>query len=404
MRISTSQISSAGIREMLARQSELRQTQLQLSVQKRVLKPSDDPVAATAISFLRGEISQFEQFGRNTDAAKAKIEAEETVLSSTTNILFRVKELMVSLGNGTLSENEFNAIKVELEIRREELLGLANSRNANGEYLFSGSRVREQPFVEANTNTISYRGDQNQRMLRISSGSVIAVSDSGFDVFVDVKNGNGKFTTSAVPANIGTGVISTGSYSAPPNFLPEPFDLTFAVGGGGQLEYTITGRVSGAIVAGPTTYQDGTDITFSGVSLNIAGAPSAGDAFAIEPSTSQDLFTSLQNVIDAVDSFVDTAAGRAELTNKLASEQSSIDRGMTNIDRIRAKIGSRLNAIDSEEFSNLTLLLNSKSALSDIEDLDIIEASTRLSQQVTVLEAAQASYIRVQGLSLFNFL
>jgi len=404
MRISTSQINSAGIREMLARQSELRQTQLQLSTQKRVLKPSDDPVAATVISFLRAEISQVEQFGRNTDAAKAKIESEETVLSSSTNILFRVKELMVSLGNGTLSGNEFNAIKVELEIRREELLGLANSRNANGEYLFSGSRVREQPFVETNTNTISYRGDQNQRMLRISSGSVIAVSDSGFDVFVDVKNGNGKFTTSAVPANIGTGVISTGSYSAPPNFLPEPFDLTFAVGGGGQLEYTVTGRVSGAIVAGPTTYQDGADITFSGVSLNISGAPSAGDAFAIEPSTSQDLFTSLQNVIDAVDSFVDTAAGRAELANKLGSEQSSIDRGMTNIDRIRAKIGSRLNAIDSEEFSNLTLLLNSTSALSDIEDLDIIEASTRLSQQVAVLEAAQASYIRVQGLSLFNFL
>jgi flagellar hook-associated protein 3 FlgL len=207
-----------------------------------------------------------------------------------------------------------------------------------------------------------------------------------------------------VPANVGTGLISTGSYSAPPNFLPEAFDLTFAVGGGGQLEYTATGRVSGAIVAGPTVYQDGADITFSGVSLNISGAPSAGDAFVIEPSTSQDLFTSLQNVIDAVDSFVDTAAGRAELANKIGSEQSSIDRGMTNIDRIRAKIGSRLNAIDSEEFSNLTLLLNSKSALSDIEDLDIIEASTRLSQQVTVLEAAQASYIRVQGLSLFNFL
>ena len=78
MRVSTSQITSSGVREMLLRQSELQQTQLQLSTQKRVLKPSDDPVAATAINFLRAEISQYEQFEKNTDAAKASLVLEET--------------------------------------------------------------------------------------------------------------------------------------------------------------------------------------------------------------------------------------------------------------------------------------------------------------------------------------
>jgi len=389
---------------MLARQSELRFTQLQLSTQKRVLKPSDDPVAATAINFLRAEINQFEQFGRNTDAAKSSLESEETVLNSATNILFRVNELIVSLGNGTFGGDQFDAIKLEIETRKEELLGLANSRNANGEFVFSGSRVSEQPFVEDNTGTISYRGDQNQRMLRISSGTVVPVSDSGFDIFVDVKNGNGKFTTTAVPANTGTGLISSGSYSGPPNFLPEPFDISFAIGGGGQLEYTVTGRISAAVVAGPTVYQDGSNITFSGVSLNVAGAPVVGDVFGIDPSVSEDLFSSLQTIVDAVNAFVDTPTGRAELSNRLGSAQATIGRNMVNIDTVRAKIGSRLNAVDSEEFSNLTLVLNSRRALSDVEDLDVVEASVRLSQQVGVLEAAQASFVRVQGLSLFNFL
>ena len=404
MRVSTSQITSSGVREMLLRQSELQQTQLQLSTQKRVLKPSDDPVAATAINFLRAEISQYEQFEKNTDAAKASLVLEETALASSTNVLFRINELLVSLGNGTYSNDEFDAIKVEIEVRREELIGLANSRNASGNYLFSGSAINQQPFVEDNTNAISYQGDQNQRLLRISSEVVVPLSDSGFDIFVDVKNGNGTYSTTAAIANTGTGIISTGSYAAPPNFLPEPFDISFAIGGGGQLEYTATGRVSGTIFAGPTVYQDGSAISFSGVNLDISGVPNAGDTFAVEPSSSQDLFTSLQNIIDAVDQFVDTPVGRAALNNSLGSAKSSIDRSMTNIDTVRAKVGSRLNVIESEELSNLTLLLNSKTALSEVEDLDIVEASTRLSQQVTVLEAAQASFIRVQNLSLFNFL
>ena len=94
MRISTSQITSAGIRQMLLRQAEIQHTQLQLSTQLRVLKPSDDPVAATAISALTSEIAQLEQYNKNGDAAKASNELEETILTSATDILFRIRELL----------------------------------------------------------------------------------------------------------------------------------------------------------------------------------------------------------------------------------------------------------------------------------------------------------------------
>ncbi len=404
MRISTAQISSAGVREMLLRQSELQQTQLQLATQKRVLKPSDDPVAATSISLLRGEISQFEQFNKNADAALSSIEQEETVMSSSTNILFRIKELMVSLGNGTYGEAQFDSVKVEIRERADELMGLANTKNANGDSLFSGSLVNVQAFTKDNAGNISYAGDQDQRMLRISSGVVLPVSDSGFDVFVDVKNGNGKFITNGNSSNTGSGVISNGSYSAPPQFLAEAYDVTFALNGGGQLEYTVTGRTSSTVVAGPAVYQDGNSISFNGVQIDLSGAPVVGDTFSIEPSFSQDIFTSLKNIIDAIDVFVDTPAGRATLMNKVSSQQISIDSSMQNIDIVRAEIGSRLNVIESEQSNNLSMLITSRSALSGLEDLDIVEASTRLSQQLVVLEAAQRSFVRVQGLNLFNFL
>ena len=404
MRISTTQITSSGVREMLLRQAELQYTQLQLSTQKRVLKPSDDPVAATSINFLRTEIAQIEQFNKNGDQAKASNELEESVLASMTNIVFRIKELSVSLGNGTYSGLELNAVKVEMEERLEELIGLGNTKNANGDFLFSGSLVKTKPFTQDSTGAISYNGDQNQRFLRISSGVVVPQSDSGFEAFVDIKNGNGKFVTGADAANTGDGIILPGSYTAPPDFLAEPYDITFATGGGGQLEYTATGRTSGTVFAGPLPYQDGNSINFNGVQTNITGTPQAGDSFSIDPSSSQDIFTSVQSMVNAVDNFVDTPAGRAQMLNILAAEQATLERNSQNIDVVRSRVGSRLAAVQSEESTNLSLLVTSRSALSDVEDLDVIEASTRLSQQLITLEAAQASFVRVQDLNLFNFL
>ena len=118
------------------------------------------PVAATSINFLNTEIAQLEQFNTNGGLAKSGNQLEESVLSGITNILFRVKELTVTLGNGTFSSLELDAVKTELDERLQELFGLANTKNANGDYLFSGSLVKTQPFTQDSTGTVFYNGDQ----------------------------------------------------------------------------------------------------------------------------------------------------------------------------------------------------------------------------------------------------
>ncbi len=404
MRLSTAQMTNAGVRQMLLRQADLQHTQLQLATQKRVLKPSDDPVAATSISFLSTEISQLEQFNKNGDAAKASNQLEESVLTGVTTVLFRVRELLVQAGNGTYTEQQLDAIAVEMTERLQELQGMANTQNANGDYLFSGSKVKAEPFTRDATGSYIYNGDQNQRMLRVSSGVVTPVSDSGFDVFMDIKNGNGKFTTSSNPANTGAGIISPGTYQAPPNFLAEPYSVTFGTDVNGNTTYTVTGDTSATVFVPVTVWQENDQITFNGITTKVKGAPAAGDVFNIVPSVSQDIFTTIQTAINAVGSFSDSAAGRAQFTNIIDSTQETLDRSMQNIDIVRGKVGSRLNVVDSENNSNLALLVTSKATLSDVQDLDVVEASTRFSQQLVILEAAQASFVRVQGLNLFNFL
>jgi flagellar hook-associated protein 3 FlgL len=404
MRISTSQITSAGIREMLMRQAEIQHTQLQLSTQLRVLKPSDDPVAATAISALTSEISQLEQYNINGDAARASNELEETILTSAQDIMFRIRELTVALGNGSYTQNEYNSIGVELDESLKELVGLANSQNANGDYLFSGGKVKSQSFVQDATGNIIYNGDQNQRMLRVSSGVVEPVSDSGFEVFVDVKNGNGKFTVDSDPSNTGGAIITQGSYQGPPTFLAEPYTISFATDASNNTTYTVTGDITGTTFVPATLYESENSISFNGVTVTIKGEPDAGDELGVSPSRSQSVFSVVQDAISAINSFSDTEAGRASFSNQMTHVQESLNRHMDNVNVVRGKIGGRLNAIDSEFDSNLSQIITNKSSLSDIRDLDIIEASTRYSQQLVVLEAAQASFVRIQGLNLFNFL
>ena len=105
---------------------------------------------------------------------------------------------MVELGNGVYGENQLDALAVEMKERLNELMGLANSKNANGDYIFSGSKVKSQAFTRDAAGNYVFNGDQDQRMLRVSSGVVVPVSDSGFEVFMNIKDGNGKLSKSEI--------------------------------------------------------------------------------------------------------------------------------------------------------------------------------------------------------------
>lgn len=107
----------------------------------------------------------------------------------------------------------------------------------------------------------------------------------------------------------------------------------------------------------------------------------------------QDVFTTLYSL--ATEFEADTAN-----TDRI----TELDNAINNVLEVRARIGARLNAIDREEQVNLAYSVQLQSTLSDVQDLDLAEAATELNRQTVVLQAAQQAFIRVQGLSLFNYL
>ena len=142
-RISSVEQFRQGIDNILSQQARLNETQLQLSTGKKINRPSDDPSASTQLLKLSTLKSKTEQYNRNIESARNQLQLQESVLSSVTNVLQRVRELTVQANNATQSDESRAAIADEIYNRIDELLQYANTKDPDGEYIFSGfNRVR----------------------------------------------------------------------------------------------------------------------------------------------------------------------------------------------------------------------------------------------------------------------
>jgi len=402
MRISTGQIQLQGIAAVLEQQAQLTKTQLQLSTGKRVLTPADDPAAASLGLELNQTLAVTQQYQTNADSAKTRLGNEEVVLDSVTALLQNVRTLAVQANNATLGAENRAAIAAEVRQRVEELLGYANSRDGNGEYLFAGHQGQTQPFASTVGGTFTYSGDQGQRYLQIGPTRQLAVGDSGTEVFQAVRNGNGTFVTNYNAGNSGSGVINPGTVSG--TFAPDTYTLAFTqVLSTDPITYTVT-RASDSATVASGSYTSGAAISFAGVQTSVSGTPANGDTFTVTPSANQDIFTTLQNLANALTAPTSAAGAQAKLNNNINRALTDIDQALGNILEVRAQVGTRLNAIDAQKDLNSAFVLEVQKTLASVQDIDYAEAASRLNSQLVALQAAQQTYVKVQGLSLFDYL
>lgn len=183
MRISTSWAQQLGVNSILDQQAKLSYLQMQLSTQKKILTPSDDPAASAFIIDLNQNIKETEQYQSNINAAKQRLSLEEGVLQSAVDIMQRIKELGVQGLNATYSQSDRIAIATEMQELKGALVGLANTRDVNNEYVFSGFKTDTEPFATNGAGGYVYSGDLNQRSIQIGTNRQIADGDHGVSVF-----------------------------------------------------------------------------------------------------------------------------------------------------------------------------------------------------------------------------
>ncbi|MEX0963843.1 MAG: flagellar hook-associated protein FlgL [Pseudohongiellaceae bacterium] len=400
MRISTLQMYKQSVQSMQSQQSELHRTQAQLASGKRINKPSDDPTGAAKVLDLNSTIAVIDQFSRNVAGAESALAFEENVIASANNSVQRVRELAIQGNNASNSNSDRKAIASEMNQKLEELLSLANTRDATGEYIFGGFSVENPPFANI-AGSIVYQGDQGQRFVQIGEGTQTAVGDSGESVFSRILSGDGVVEITASSGNSGNAIV--GEYGHGSSFQPDSYTITFnQAAATDPITYAITDGVGAAVSSG--TYAEGESIVFTGVHLRMSGTPANGDVVNVDPARNSSIFDTVKGIADALESPVQGASATARFHNDMAQGLANLDQGLDHLSTIRAGIGSRLNNIESVHNINQDLKFQLEAVVSQTQDLDFVEAISRFNLQLTSLQAAQQAFVRTSGLTLFQFL
>lgn len=194
MRISTSMLYDLGVSSINTQMAQLLKTQQQVATGRRILAPADDPVGAATALENEKSLGVVNQYVSNIGSARSSLSLEETVLSNVGQVLQNARQDVVNGGNPTLSAANKTALATSLRSAYDQLLSLANSRDGQGNYMFSGFKTGTQPFTQSSGAGV-YAGDQGQNKLQISASRQIPITDSGQDVFKPGVAGSDPFAT-----------------------------------------------------------------------------------------------------------------------------------------------------------------------------------------------------------------
>lgn len=399
MRVSSSTLFDSSVAEMSSQQSRMLRTQQQVSSGRRLLTASDDPVVAARALDVSQSDAMNTQYASNRGAARDSLSLAETTLQNVTDLLTDVRTAVIGTGNGLLNSNDRKTIAADFSGRLQELVGLANSSDESGNHLFAGFQSKTQPFVDTPAG-MGYFGDDGQRLVQVSASRQMAATNSGADVFMRIKNGNGTFDIQPDPANTGSGGASIGSVSNPALLTGNNYSVAFSVVGP-VTTYSVTNTTTAAVVIPPgTAYVSGQTIGFDGIQFDIKGAPADLDKFTVSPSSNESVFKTISDLINALNAPV---VG-ANLSNSLRRGVNNLDNALNNILNTRASLGLRLNEVDGLQTMGDGFDLQFKQTLSQLQDTDYAKAVSDLTQQQMSLQAAQKSFTKVAGLSLFDYM
>lgn len=396
MRVSTALLHRLGVEQLQRQQQALLRTQTQLSTQQRMASAADGPADWTAAMGIDQLLAQRTQWQANARAAEHRLTLEENALAEGIDVLARVRELVIQANSATQSAQTRGMIAQELVDLRDQLMAIANRDDGQGRYLFAGSRDGASPFAW-NGRSADYSGDEQVRQLPIGHDRLLAEGDAGSEVFMRLRTGNGVYAVAADDAN--TGAIHLRQVATYDAQLWDGGVYTLRFSGG---SYEVRDASDAVIQSG--AYSPGSAIRVRGVELAFAGTPADGDRFTLAPAQQQDVFALIDKLARLVAAAQDGPAARAAFQTGVQQALLELDTAEARLSSVRTGAGLRLAAAQQAQSALEADRIQAQSALSALRDVDIAEAASRLQQQLLAVQAAQAAYVRVQGLSLFDYL
>jgi len=368
MRVTNSMMSNTITRYLMRQSERLYNVQEQISTQKKINKPSDDPAGMREILDYRNKIATVDQYLDNIKRGTTRLEFTEITLDVVDDLIGVVREISQQQGGGTTQSRAFAADQVKDLYK--QVVELANSKSGKN-YMFSGHQTNTPAFghvVEVSGGT---PGDLEFGLAAAAANVTIAVMDD-----------SGTVINTITPAGGGTDGVNTVSWSG-------------AIPADGLYKFTVTASSAGGDVVDYATYNgdNGTVRIIMGENTELTLNADGREIFT--PAGQVDTFEVMADLITALEND-DTA-----VINNLTQQLDSV---RTQVSEFRAASAPKMYQLENTEnfWSNYKPKL--EQLLSETENVDLNEAAMRLNQLDLAYQSTIATAARIIQPSLINFL
>ena len=307
MRVTQAGFYNQAAQQLGKQQAKVFETQAQLSSGKNILKPSDDPALATAINNLKSQIDVNQRYLTNLERMQDTLKMQESTVTSSVDVVARIKELSVQAANDTYNASDRKSIAAEVKELISSLTDLGNMRGTDGAYLFSGYSQGQAPFSESSSGVVTYTGSTDVLKVMVDEGRSMQLGMPGSDIFGSVEHLD----------------RSTG----------------------------VTSRI--------------------------------------------ELFSTLSNMYEAL--VTNNSDGIRNSLDKVTSVHEHIIAQQSNIGSRMKRVETLTHAVEDKDYTYKILQSN-------MEDLDYVEAASRLKNQSLALQAGQQTFTQLSDLSLFKYI
>lgn len=404
MRISTAQIYDVNVGNITRQQGDLLKLQNQLSTGKRVVSPSDDPVAAARALEVSQAAQQVTLQKEAQGTANDTLSTLDSKLGAMGDLFAYVRERAIQAGSATLNQSDKDSIAQDIQAQFDSLLAMANGTDENGEYVFAGFKGDVQPFTGSLAG-VSYDGDQGQRTIHVSSTRNIPVSLAGSEVLMNIRTSGQAFSAQPSLGNTGTATVSSSSVTG--TYAGGQYGIRFT----SATTYDVFDRAADPSMTGAAlasgTYTSGSPINLppapatAEIQITISGTPAAADTFAVNPSSGT------TNAFKMISDFITNLRTGGNGPGYFAAIQdtmSQADSAQENVLRLRAQTGS--HQLELESLGNISddLSLQYADRTQRLIGVDYASAISDYQMQQTFLEASRNTFVKTTNLSLFSFL
>ncbi len=376
-------------------ESKVAHNQTQLASGKRLVSPSDDPLATHYVQQVKQQDEQVRQFMDAIVLVRNRLEHEEVLVANAEEYSDQAKRHVMEMVNGALSPEDREAHALQLKEMSINLLQLANSQDETGNYTFAGTKPKNQPFFMDANGQVSYAGDSYQRKMKISTVTEVPINDAGNKLFMEVSNPYGDYRPSYSLQN-GSELQLERSYNSDPTDTAN-YKVTFVSMPNGDFGYQLD---QNGVAVKTGIYDPKQGIEFNSLSFGIRGGLKPGDSMELTPQKTFSVFDTFKEATELAKESVSDPSATAEL-HRLTDEFQA---AFQHLARARTVIGSRLSSLDVHEAQHEDFKISLAKSKSRFEDLDYAKAVIDFNENQMALKASQTAFGKVKDLTLFNYI